>query len=70
MKQGVGFLSQLGIAWGNMNLSYPLSPWFTPKEDAEWLKEHRYWTATKTTAGLSSNGGGAASSCFVRRVHS
>ncbi|KAE8246042.1 hypothetical protein A4X06_0g5231, partial [Tilletia controversa] len=43
MKQDVGFLSQLGIAWGNMNLSYPLSPWFTPKEDAEWLKEHRYW---------------------------
>ncbi|KAE8267309.1 hypothetical protein A4X09_0g5036 [Tilletia walkeri] len=43
MREDVGYLSKLGIAWQNMNLSFPLSPWFTPREDAEWLKTHRYW---------------------------
>ncbi|KAK0556664.1 hypothetical protein OC846_000983 [Tilletia horrida] len=43
MEEDVNFLSKLGIAWENMNLSYPLSPWFTPKEDAEWLRDHAYW---------------------------
>ncbi|KAK0556408.1 hypothetical protein OC844_005862 [Tilletia horrida] len=45
MREDVMFLNKLGIAWQSMNLSYPLSPWFTPADDAEWLKTHRYWSS-------------------------
>ncbi|KAL9933497.1 hypothetical protein V8E36_007673 [Tilletia maclaganii] len=43
MKEDIMFLANLGIEWQDMNLSSPLSPWFDPKDDADWLRSHRYW---------------------------